>query len=89
MSLNKETKKKLIEKFGLHPDDTGSVEVQVAMLTESIRKLTDHLKKNSKDFASKRGLLLQVAQRRSFLKYLAKHDPEKYKLVVERLDLKS
>jgi len=58
------------------------------MLTKNIQHLTEHLKKNHKDFASKRGLLIQVAHRRSFLKYLAKHDPEQYKLVLGRLDLK-
>lgn len=88
MALDKETKKKIFDEFGLHDEDTGSVEAQVAMLTENIRQLTEHLKINHKDFSSKRGLLKQVAQRRSFLKYLAKCDPKKYKLVVGRLGLK-
>ena len=88
MALDRETKKKLCDEFGLHPGDTGSVEAQVAMLTENIRRLTEHLKKNHKDFASKRGLLIQVSRRRSFLKYLAKHNPEQYKLIIERLGLK-
>ena len=88
MALQKETKDKLFKEFGQHPGDTGSAEVQIAMLTENIRQLTDHLKKNHKDFSSKRGLLMQVSKRRSFLKYLAKHDPGQYKLVVGRLGLK-
>jgi len=88
MALQKETIEKCVNDFGQHAKDTGSVEVQIAMLTENIKQLTEHLKKNHKDYASKRGLLLQVARRRIFLKYLAKHNPERYKLVVERLGLK-
>lgn len=88
MALDKEMKKKLIKEFGLHPDDSGSLEVQIVLLTENIRRLTNHLKENHNDFASKRGLLTQVARRRYFLKYLAKHDPERYKLVIERFGLK-
>jgi len=88
MALDKETKKKMCDEFGLHAQDTGSIEAQIAMLTENIRQLTEHLKTHHKDFSSKRGLLMQVSKRRCFLKYLAKHDPEKYKLIIERLGLK-
>jgi len=88
MALDKEIKKKMCDEFGLHSGDTGSAEAQVAMLTENIRQLTEHLKTHHKDFSSKRGLLKQVAQRKCFLKYLAKRSPEKYKLLIEKLGLK-
>lgn len=88
MALIKEIKDKVIDEFKQSPEDTGSVVVQIALLTKNIQELTEHLKKNHKDFSSKRGLLIQVARRRSFLKYLAKHDPEQYNLVIERLGLK-
>jgi len=88
MALDTETKKKLMSEFGKHQGDTGSIEVQIAMLTENITHLTEHMKKSHKDFSSKRGLLRQVARRRSYLDYLAKLNPERYKNIVERLGLK-
>ena len=88
MALDTEIKKKLMSEFGQHPGDTGSNEVQIAMLTENITRLTEHMKKSHKDFSSKRGLLRHVARRRSFLDYLAKLNPERYKKIVERLGLK-
>jgi small subunit ribosomal protein S15 len=88
MALDKEIKNKLIKEFELHPNDTGSVEVQVALLTENIQRLTNHLKANHNDFSSKRGLLIQVSRRQFFLKYLAKHNPERYKLLVDRFGIK-
>ncbi len=88
MALDKDTKKKICDEFGLHAQDSGSIEAQVAMLTENIRQLTEHLKTHHKDFSSKRGLLQQVARRRCFLKYLAKHNPKKYILILDRLGLK-
>ena len=89
MVLGIETKKKLMSEFGQHEGDTGSVEVQIAMLTENISRLTEHMKKSHKDYSSKRGLLRQVARRRSFLNYLAKTNPERYRNIIERLGLKS
>ena len=88
MALDKETKEKFIKDFGINPNDTGSVQVQIAMLTENIKKLTEHMKENHKDFSSKRGLLNQVERRKTFLKYLAKNDPKGYTLIIEKLGLK-
>ena len=70
MALSKERKAELVKKFGKNEKDTGSVQVQVALLTEQIKALTAHLKKNHKDAASKRGLMILVGQRRSLLDYL-------------------
>lgn len=86
--LSKEKKKNLIEKFKEHPNDTGSTSVQVALLTERIRYLTEHLKKHKKDFHSRRGLLMLVGRRRRLLQYLKKKDPERYNDVVKELNLR-
>lgn len=88
MALNKDEKKEIVEKFGHNTQDTGSVEVQIAMLTKNIRLLTDHCKQNSKDFSSKRGLLKMVCQRRSFLRNLQNEDEVCYKALIERLGLR-
>jgi len=84
------TKKKqdVIKKNKVHDKDTGSSEVQVALLTEQIKKLTSHLKKHQKDISSRRGLLKMVADRRTHLKYLMKHDEKSYKALTKRLELK-
>ncbi|MFA5337194.1 MAG: 30S ribosomal protein S15 [Candidatus Omnitrophota bacterium] len=86
--LAKNKKKKLIEKFKAHPQDTGSASVQVALLTERINYLTDHLKKHKKDFHSRRGLLMLVGRRRRLLTYLKKKDPQGYSGVAKELNLK-
>ena len=84
MALTKERKAELVKKFGKNEKDTGSVQVQVALLTEQIQALTAHLKKIHKDAASKRGLMILVGQRRSLLDYLVRTDREAYlKLIVE------
>ena len=84
MALTKEKKAELVKKFGKNEKDTGSVQVQVALLTEQIQALTAHLKKNHKDAASKRGLMILVGQRRSLLDYLVRTDREAYlKLIVD------
>jgi small subunit ribosomal protein S15 len=88
MALNKEEKEKLMKEFGQSEVDTGSVEVQIALLTESIKRLTEHMKEHAKDFSSKHGLLTQVSRRKSFLQYLKRKDPQKYEQVIERLGLK-
>jgi small subunit ribosomal protein S15 len=88
MAVCKETKEKLIKEFALNAGDTGSVEIQIALLTEDIRALTEHFKENQKDFSSKRGLLVKVSRRKRFLHYLEKHDPVKYQEVIKRLGLK-
>lgn len=86
--LRKETKEKLMKEFGTAANDTGSAQVQVALLTENIRQLTDHCKKFPKDVSTKHGLLKMVCQRRSFLTYLEKRDSSTYKNVIGRLGLK-
>ncbi len=84
------TKKKaaVIKDTARHESDTGSPEVQVALLTERIEELTKHLKKNAKDFHSRRGLLQMVADRRSHLRYLESSDKRRYNAVVKKLGLK-
>ncbi len=86
--ITKEKKKTLIERFKQHPQDTGSASVQVALLTERINYLTDHLKKHKKDFHSRRGLLMLVGRRRRLLNYLKKKDPQSYQEIVKELNLK-
>jgi small subunit ribosomal protein S15 len=86
--LSKNKKKNLIEKFKTHPQDTGSASVQVALLTERINSLTEHLKKHKKDFHSRRGLLMLVGRRRRLLNYLKKKDPQSYSEIVKELNLK-
>jgi small subunit ribosomal protein S15 len=84
----KDKKKNLIEKFKEHPKDTGSSSVQIALLTERISYLTEHLKKHKKDFHSRRGLLMLVGRRRRLLNYLKKKDPQGYNEVIKELNLK-
>ena len=85
--VNKGKKKKIIEKFKDHPNDTGSASVQIALLTERINYLTEHLKKNKKDFNSRRGLLMLVGRRRNLLSYLKDKDSKRYKDVLKELGL--
>ncbi|MBN1332348.1 MAG: 30S ribosomal protein S15 [Synergistales bacterium] len=86
--LDKEKKQSLIADFRTHTSDTGSVEVQVAMLTQRIRELTEHLKIHKKDFHSRRGLLKMVGSRRKLLRYLRNKDFNRYKTLIERLGLR-
>ncbi len=88
MALCKEDKTKIIEDFRQGEQDTGSAEVQIALLTKNIRELTDHCKKNPKDFSSNRGLFKMVCKRRTFLRYLEKKNQEKYKNLIQRLELR-
>jgi small subunit ribosomal protein S15 len=88
MSVVTEKKKDVIGKFRLHESDTGSPEVQIALLTERINMITDHLKTHSKDFNSRRGLLKLVGQRRRLLDYLKSKESLRYKAVVEALGLR-
>ena len=81
-------KKEIIEKFKLHSSDTGSPEVQVAILTERINHLTEHFKVHKKDFHSRRGLLKMVGQRRRLLDYLKKKDLERYRGLITSLGLR-
>jgi small subunit ribosomal protein S15 len=77
-----------LKEFQLHEKDTGSADVQVALLTRRIAQLTEHLKINAKDHSSRRGLLKMVAQRRSLLDYLSRSNNERYKKVIEKLNLR-
>ena len=86
--LNKEDKQAIIKKFALKEGDTGSPEVQVAVLTEQINRLTEHMKKHPKDFHSNRGLLMMVGKRRSFLEYLKRTDVNRYRELVKNLGLR-
>ena len=86
--LDKKTKEKIIAKFKTHPNDTGSSEVQIAILTEEIRQLTDHLKIHKKDQSSRRGLLRKVSERRRLLKFLDRDNVESYTALVAKLKLR-
>ncbi len=88
MVLSVENKEEMIEKFKLHETDTGSPEVQVAILTHRISYLTEHLKIHKKDHHSRRGLLILVGRRRSLLDYLKKKDISRYRTLIERLGLR-
>jgi small subunit ribosomal protein S15 len=88
MSLAKAEKAQIFEQFSRHEGDTGSPEVQIALLTTRINQLTEHLKVHKHDEHSRRGLLKLVGQRLRHLKYLSKKDPERYKALIERLGLR-
>ncbi len=86
--MTKERKLEIIKEFGANEQDTGSTEVQVALLTERINHLTAHLKTHQKDHHSRRGLLMMVGQRRGLLDYLASKDIEKYRTLIARLGIR-
>ena len=86
--LTKEMKQSIIDQYKTHEGDTGSPEVQIAVLTKRINDLTDHLKEHKKDHHSRRGLLKMVGVRRSFLNYLMKNDINRYRAIVEKLGLR-
>ena len=88
MPLTKERKREIVEKFGASATDTGSTSVQIAMLTDSINQLNEHLKIHKKDHHSRRGLLMQVGQRRRLLNYLQHTDLEKYRALIAELGLR-
>ena len=88
MPLSKEQKAEIAAKYAYSPGDTGSARVQIAILTASINQLTEHLKSHKKDHHSRRGLLLQVGQRRRLLNYLQKKDLESYRTLISDLGLR-
>lgn len=88
MSITQIRKGELIQEFATHDGDTGSPEVQIAILSERISNLTEHLKEHQKDFASRRGLLMMVSQRRRLLDYLKRIEQPRYAKIVERLGLR-
>ncbi|HBM75803.1 MAG TPA: 30S ribosomal protein S15 [Clostridiaceae bacterium] len=86
--MDKVLKQEIINKYKLHEGDTGSPEVQIALLTERINHLNDHLKINKKDHHSRRGLLKMVGQRRGLLNYLKDKDIERYRVIIDKLDIR-
>jgi len=88
MALSKEVKSEIVKRFAQNEKDTGSPEVQIAILTEEIKTLTEHLKEHKHDFHSRRGLLKKVGQRRSLLNYLLKTDVTRYRKIVKDLGLR-
>ena len=88
MTLTVDDKAKIIDTYRVHDTDTGSPEVQVAILTTRIRELTEHLKTHKKDHASRRGLLMLVGRRTKFLRYLRKQDEARYREIIRRLELR-
>ncbi len=88
MALTKEQKEAIVKKYARNEKDTGSAEVQIAILTEEINELTEHLKEHKHDFHSRRGLLKKVGQRRSMLQYLLKTDVTRYRTLIQSLGLR-
>ena len=88
MPVPTDRKKSLIEGYRLHESDTGSPEVQIALLTDRISGLTEHFKTHQKDHHSRRGLLKLIGQRRGLLEYLRRKDPERYRQVIEKLGIR-
>jgi len=88
MPLDSERKREIIQEYQTHEGDTGSPEVQVALLTERIRSLTEHLREHRKDHHSRRGLLMMVGKRRRLLNYLRRESPERYRTLIQRLGLR-
>ncbi len=88
MPLTKEKRDTLIKTYGKNEKDTGSTASQIALLTERINHLTEHLQKNSKDHSSRRGLLMMVGQRRRLLDYLRKTDTRRYQMITKKLKLR-
>ena len=85
--LDKKAKEKIIEKYKTHEADTGSPQVQIAILTEEIKQLSDHLREHKKDFSSRRGLVKKVGERRNLTKYLMREDAKSYADLAEKLKL--
>jgi small subunit ribosomal protein S15 len=88
MSVPVEKKRSLIEQFRVHDGDTGSPEVQIALLTERITGLTEHFKQHTKDHHSRRGLLMLIGKRRSLLEYLRTRNPERYRAIIDKLGIR-
>ena len=88
MAVTKERKAELVKEFGKDAKDSGATEVQIAILTEEINELTEHLKLHIHDFHSKRGLLMKVGKRRSLLDYLKKNDIQSYREVIKKLNIR-
>ncbi|MGP1382744.1 MAG: 30S ribosomal protein S15 [Thainema sp.] len=88
MALLQDRKQEIISEYQIHETDTGSADVQVAMLTERINRLSKHLQQNKKDFASRRGLLQMIGRRKRLLSYIQKQDNERYLALIQRLGIR-
>ena len=88
MSLDTAEKQKIIDSHQIHPTDTGSVELQVAMLSERITKLSDHLQKNNQDYASRQGLLKMIGKRKRMLSYIKNKDVNKYSTLIKKIGIR-
>lgn len=88
MTINLKNKSEIIEKYGKNAKDTGSVETQIALLTEKIKELTEHLKNNTKDFQGRRGLLMMVGKRKRLLSYLKDRNLEEYRALIKKLNIR-
>jgi len=88
MALNKERTQSIVKEYAIHENDTGSPEVQIALLTDEIKSLNEHLKEHKHDFHSRRGLLMKVGKRRSLLKYLRSVSRERYQSLIKKLGLR-
>ena len=88
MALTKERKQEIFKQFGKNEQDTGSPEIQIALLTERINELTEHFKSHQKDFAGRRGLLRLVGRRRNLLNYIRKNDVARYREIIQTLGLR-
>ena len=88
MPLTRESKSTVLERFRVHPKDTGSPDVQIALLSERITYLNEHFRAHRKDHASRRGLLIMVGKRKRLLEYLKRRDPGRYQQVIERLGIR-
>ena len=88
MTLDTTEKQKLIDSHQIHPTDTGSVEIQVAMLSERITKLSDHLQKNNQDYASRQGLLKMIGKRKRMLSYIKNKDVNKYATLIKKVGIR-
>ena len=88
MTLDTAEKQKLIDSHQIHPTDTGSVELQVAMLSERISKLSDHLQKNNQDYASRQGLLKMIGKRKRMLSYIKNKDVNKYAALIKKIGIR-
>ena len=88
MTLDTAEKQKIIDSHQIHPTDTGSVELQVAMLSERISKLSDHLQKNNQDYASRQGLLKMIGKRKRMLSYIKNKDVNKYATLIKKVGIR-
>lgn len=88
MALLQERKQEIISEHQVHETDTGSVDVQIAMLTDRINTLSQHLQKNKKDYSSRRGLMKMIGQRKRLLAYLTQQDPDRYKALIQKLGIR-